>query len=70
MVSLFVIQGRDQGRRFELNKPVMAIGRGVPALKHRTERVNSLVVAPIVCKALGIDAPGLSEKVPAVFEAR
>jgi signal transduction histidine kinase len=27
VVSLFVIQGRDQGRRFELNKPVMAIGR-------------------------------------------
>jgi signal transduction histidine kinase/pSer/pThr/pTyr-binding forkhead associated (FHA) protein len=27
VVSLFVIQGRDQGRRFELNKPMLAIGR-------------------------------------------
>ncbi len=27
MASLFVIQGRDQGRRFELTKPVHAIGR-------------------------------------------
>lgn len=27
MASLFVIQGRDQGRRFELNKPVLALGR-------------------------------------------
>ncbi|MBW3598256.1 MAG: FHA domain-containing protein [Planctomycetes bacterium] len=27
MASLFVIQGRDQGRRFELNKPVLGVGR-------------------------------------------
>jgi signal transduction histidine kinase len=27
VASLFVIQGRDQGRRFELNKPALGIGR-------------------------------------------
>ena len=27
MASLFVIQGRDQGRRFELTKDVITIGR-------------------------------------------
>lgn len=27
MASLFVIRGRDQGKRFELNRPVMSIGR-------------------------------------------
>ena len=27
MPSLFVIQGRDQGKRFELTKPVLRVGR-------------------------------------------
>jgi two-component system, NtrC family, sensor kinase len=39
VASLFVIQGRDQGRRFELNKPVLGIGRDTvnPIQLHDTE---------------------------------
>lgn len=37
--------------------PVLAVGSGVPTLGTKHEKVSSLVVAPILAKALGIDAP-------------
>lgn len=39
MASLFVIQGRDQGKRFDLEQPVLALGRDVsnPIQLHDTE---------------------------------
>ncbi len=54
---------------YDTHVPVLAYGRGVPRLQKRTERVRPLVVAPIVCRALGIDQPpGLSERLPTVFD--
>ena len=54
---------------YDTHVPVLAFGRGIPRLQKRTERVSSLLVAPIVCRALGIDPPpGLSERLPTGFE--
>jgi hypothetical protein len=51
---------------YDSHVPVLAIGSGIPAQGKRTEKVSSLIVAPIVARALGIDAPANAvEKVPA-----
>jgi hypothetical protein len=48
--------------------PVLAFGNGIPALGKRTEKVSSLIVAPILARALGIDAPANAvEKVPGIL---
>jgi len=51
---------------YDSHVPVLAVGNGIPALGKRTEKVSSLIVAPIVARALGIDSPANAiEKVPA-----
>lgn len=56
---------------YDTHVPILAYGHGIPALKKRGDRTNALIVAPIVCRALGIKAPSrLSEKLPAGFGGR
>jgi len=53
---------------YDTHVPVLAYGHGIPALKTHRERTSALIVAPIVCRALGIEPwAGLSEKLPAGF---
>lgn len=42
---------------YDTHVPVLAIGAGVPALGKQADRKSSLVVAPMLAKGLGIDAP-------------
>lgn len=42
---------------YDSHVPVLAVGAGVPALGKRDQKVSSLVVAPMLAKALGIDPP-------------
>lgn len=42
---------------YDTHVPVMAFGAGVPPLGRRTEPVSSLIVAPLLCRLLGIDPP-------------
>jgi hypothetical protein len=51
---------------YDSHVPVLAFGDGIPAVGKRTEKVSSLIVAPILAQALGIAPPGNAvEKVPA-----
>jgi hypothetical protein len=51
---------------YDSHVPVLAIGAGIPAIGKRSEKVSSLIVAPILARALGIDPPANAvEKVPA-----
>ena len=43
---------------YDTHVPVLVYGAGVPAAGKRRERVSSLIVAPTLARALGIDAPG------------
>src|SRR5262249_31061070 len=49
--------GHGSPHRYDTHVPVLVYGAGVPALGKRTGRVSSLVVAPTLAWALGIDAP-------------
>lgn len=50
---------------YDTHVPVVVYGAGVPALGRRTGRVSSLVVAPTLAWALGIDPPpAAAAKVP------
>jgi Type I phosphodiesterase / nucleotide pyrophosphatase len=42
---------------YDSHVPVLAVGAGIPALGKKTEKMSSLIVAPILAKALGIDPP-------------
>jgi hypothetical protein len=42
---------------YDSHVPVLAVGAGVPALGKKEQKVSSLIVAPILAKALGIDPP-------------
>ena len=56
---------------YDSHVPVVVYGRGVPKLGRREEPVSSLIVAPTLAWALGIEPPGMAEvKVPAVLKAR
>lgn len=56
---------------YDTHVPILALGAGVPKLGRRTGRVSSLLVAPIVCRALGIDPPvGAAEPLPEGFEVQ
>ncbi|MCU0705358.1 MAG: hypothetical protein MUF18_15405, partial [Fimbriiglobus sp.] len=50
---------------YDTHVPLYAVGAGVPKLGKRSEEVSSLVLGPILCKLLGIEPPGLPEKLPA-----
>ena len=53
---------------YDSHVPVLAYGSGIPALGNRTEKVSSLIVAPILAHALGIDPPATAvEKLPAAM---
>lgn len=53
---------------YDSHVPILAVGAAIPALGQRTEKVSSLIVAPILSRALGIAPPGQAmEKVPAEF---
>jgi len=43
--------------RYDAHIPVLAVGRGVPALGEKSEKQSSLIVAPMLARALGIDPP-------------
>lgn len=50
---------------YDSHVPILAMGSGIPPLGKRSEKVSSLIVAPIVARALGIDPPANAvEKVP------
>jgi hypothetical protein len=50
---------------YDTHVPVLAAGPNIPALGRSADRVSSLVVAPILAKALGIDPPAqAAEKAP------
>jgi len=50
---------------YDTHVPVFAVGVGVPKLGKQDGKRNALIVAPIVCKGLGIDPPnGVAEKFP------
>jgi hypothetical protein len=42
---------------YDTHVPVLAFGAGIPALGRRGERVSAIIVAPLLCRALGIDTP-------------
>jgi hypothetical protein len=42
---------------YDSHVPILAIGSGIPAVGERTQKVSSLVVAPILARALSIDPP-------------
>jgi hypothetical protein len=42
---------------YDSHVPVLAVGAGIPALGKQDKKVSSLIVAPILAKSLGIDAP-------------
>jgi predicted AlkP superfamily pyrophosphatase or phosphodiesterase len=51
--------------RYDIHVPILAFGAGVPALGKQDQKVSSLIVAPILAKALGIDPPkDAMEKAP------
>jgi predicted AlkP superfamily pyrophosphatase or phosphodiesterase len=51
---------------YDTHVPLFAVGAGVTKFGKREEVVSSLLIGPIVCKALGLDAPAsLPEKLPA-----
>lgn len=50
---------------YDTHVPLFAVGAGVPRLGRQGEEVSSLLLGPIVCKALGIDPPAGVGKVPA-----
>ena len=63
--------GHGSPHDHDTHVPVLAVGHGVPALGKRKERVSSLIVAPVLAAALGIDAPaGATAKVPAELAGR
>ena len=56
---------------YDTHVPILAAGAGVPKLGRRTGRVSSLLVAPVVCRALGIAPPaGATEPLPEGFEEK
>lgn len=62
--------GHGTPHAYDTHVPALVYGAGVPAVGQRDEPVSSLVVAPTVAWALGIDPPtGAVEKVPAVIRA-
>jgi hypothetical protein len=54
---------------YDTHVPVLAAGCGIPALKQRKDAISSLIVAPIICQALGLEPPGLTEKLPPGFDS-
>jgi hypothetical protein len=63
-------QGTNHGtpQPYDSHVPVLAIGDGIPAAGTRTEKVSSLIVAPILSHALGIEPPANAvEKLPAAI---
>lgn len=50
---------------YDTHVPLFAVGGGVPKLGKKSEEVSSLLLGPIVCKALGIDPPAGVGKLPA-----
>ncbi len=65
-------EGTNHGtpHSYDTHVPVLVYGAGVPALGKRDSRESSLIVAPTVAWALGIDPPtGAVEKVPAEIRA-
>jgi hypothetical protein len=53
---------------YDTHVPVVAYGSGIPRLGKRSERASSLIVAPMLARALGIDPPANAvEKVPAML---
>ncbi|OWK40616.1 alkaline phosphatase family protein [Fimbriiglobus ruber] len=54
---------------YDTHVPILACGCGIPGLGKQTKPTSALLVAPIVCRALGIDPPAiLTEKLPPEFE--
>jgi hypothetical protein len=50
---------------YDSHVPILAIGGGIPAVGTRSEKVSSLIVAPILARALSIDPPANAvEKLP------
>jgi predicted AlkP superfamily pyrophosphatase or phosphodiesterase len=51
---------------YDSHVPILAIGSGIPTVGTRQEKISSLIVAPILSHALGIERPANAvEKVPA-----
>lgn len=51
---------------YDTHVPLFAVGAGVPKLGRKDEPVSSLVLGPVICRALGIEPPeGLPETLPA-----
>lgn len=59
-------QGTNHGspQPYDTHVPVLAVGAGVPALGKQPRPVSSLVVAPILSRALGIPAPAQAAEKP------
>jgi hypothetical protein len=50
---------------YDSHVPILAIGSGIPTVRERAQKVSSLIVAPILSRALGIDPPANAvERVP------
>lgn len=50
---------------YDTHVPVLAYGLNIPMTGEQEGLASSLIVAPLICKALGIEPPaGLSEKLP------
>lgn len=63
--------GHGTPHAYDTHVPVLVYGAGVPALGRRNERVSSLIVAPLLARALGIRPPaGAMEPVPAEIAAK
>ena len=60
-----VAAGHGSPHPYDTFVPVLAVGVGVPAGGKRTDAVSSLIVAPLVCRALGVPPPaGAQEPLP------
>jgi arylsulfatase A-like enzyme len=59
LCSVAFSTGTNHGtpHEYDTHVPVLAYGAGVPKLGQREEAVSSLIVAPLVCRLLGIEPP-------------
>lgn len=60
--------GHGTPHDYDTHVPVFAFGAGVPKLGRRDEPVSSLIVAPLLCRLLGVEPPtAAKEPLPAAW---
>jgi hypothetical protein len=53
---------------YDTHIPLLAVGPGIPKLGNQGDRLDALIIAPLICKALGIAPPaGVTARLPSGF---